>query len=63
MVFGQTVINCINNSNLKNIKVKTIGYEDIFIEHGKADELELKYGLDKQSILSKLYLHKEDKMI
>ena len=51
MVFGQTVINCINNSNLKNIKVKTIGYEDIFIEHGKVEELEKKYKLDVDSII------------
>lgn len=49
--FGQTVINCINNSDLKDIKVKTFGYNDLFVEHGKVDELEKKYKLDVESIM------------
>ena len=61
--FGDVVINCINDSNLKDVKVKTYGYKDIFIEHGTIEELEHKYGLDKESILTDLYLHKNDKMI
>lgn len=49
--FGETVINCINNSDLKDIKVKTFGYKDLFVEHGKVDELEKKYKLDGESII------------
>ena len=58
--FGETVVNCINNSSITNVKVKNFGYNDVFVEHGTADELEHKYGLDKESILSNLYLHKND---
>ena len=52
--FGETVINCINNSDLKDIKVKTFGYNDLFVEHGKVDELEKKYGLDAETIFEKI---------
>lgn len=55
MDFGETVIKTINESDLKDIKVKTFGYNDCFVEHGKIEELEEKYGLDASSIVQ--YLH------
>ena len=47
---GSCVIDAINRSNLKNIKVLTFGYPDTFIEHGKTEELEAKYKQDARSI-------------
>lgn len=50
MDFGSTVIEAINSSNLNDIKVKTFGYNDCFVEHGKIEELETKYGLDANNL-------------
>lgn len=50
MDFGTAVIEAINNSHLENIKVKTFGYNDCFVEHGKVEELEEKYGIDSNNI-------------
>lgn len=50
MDFGTAVIEAINNSKLENIKVKTFGYNDCFVEHGKVEELEKKYGVDAKII-------------
>jgi len=47
---GSAVVECINKSSLKDIKVKTFGYKDTFVEHGSVDELEKEYGLDTESI-------------
>ena len=51
---GSTVIETINNSNLKGIDIKSFGYDDIFVEHGKVEELEKEYGLDAESILKRI---------
>ncbi len=51
MDFGSTVIEAVNNSNLMNIKVKTFGYNDLFVEHGKVDELEEKYRLNAKNMI------------
>ena len=51
---ASTVIETINNSGLKDIEIKTFGYDDIFVEHGKVEELEKKYGLDAESIAKKI---------
>ena len=34
--------------------MKTYGYNDCFIEHGKAEELEEKYGLNVRGIINNL---------
>jgi len=47
---GETVIRLINESNISNIKVKTFGYNDTFVQHGKIEELEKLYKLDAKSI-------------
>lgn len=51
MDFGSAVIEVINNSNLKNVKVKTFGYGDCFVEHGSIDQLEEKYEINSDNIL------------
>lgn len=45
------VLEVINKNNLKDIDIKGFGYPDKFIEHGKVEELEKLYGLNKESIL------------
>ena len=51
---GSTVIELVNSSNLENIKVKTFGYNDCFVKHGKVEELEKEYGLDANDIVNLL---------
>ncbi|MDO5555853.1 MAG: 1-deoxy-D-xylulose-5-phosphate synthase [Clostridia bacterium] len=50
---GTAVITTINNSNLSNIKVKTFGYDDCFVKHGKIEEIENEYKLDIKYIVEK----------
>ena len=54
MDFGSKVIEVINEAGLKDIDVKTFGYNDCFVEHGKSEELEKKYKLDAESIVNKI---------
>ena len=39
-------------NNLLNIKIKNYGYPDVFVEHGKVEQLEELYGLDEKTILN-----------
>lgn len=52
---GSSILELINKNNLKNINIKTFGYDDKFIEHGKVEELEKKYGLSAEKISKILY--------
>lgn len=52
MDFGSAVIETINNSDLENIKVKTFGYDDCFVEHGQVEELEKLYNISVENIVS-----------
>lgn len=47
---GSAVIECINDSKLENIKVKTYGYNDVFVKQGSVEELEKENKLDANSI-------------
>ena len=51
---GSAVIELINRKSKENIKIKTFGYDDIFVEHGSLDELENKYNLSTEKILENL---------
>lgn len=51
---GSAVIELLNKSKLKNIKVKTFGYNDCFVEHGKTEELEERYKQDAVSIAKEI---------
>lgn len=44
----------VNNSELENIKVKTFGYDDCFVEHGSIEKLEEKYKLKKENIVKEI---------
>ena len=51
---GEEIVNLINESELENIKVKTFGYDDKFIEHGTVEELERKYKINKIDIIKSI---------
>ncbi len=48
--FGSAVLELLNDMGVENIKIKRIALPDIFIEHGPADLLRKKYGLDSENI-------------
>lgn len=54
MVFGTAVIEAINSSNIKDIKVKTFGYNDCFVKHGTVKEIEKINGLDAENIVNNI---------
>ena len=48
--FGSAVLEFMERENIGNVKVKRIGLPDKFIEHGKRDEIFLKYNLTPDAI-------------
>lgn len=56
---GSAVIEAVNKSAIENIKVKTFGYDDIFVEHGTVKEIEDKYNLSKEKISQNLFTFRE----
>lgn len=51
---GTAIKELIVDEKLENINLKCISYPDLFIKHGKVDELETIYGLDKKSIIDNI---------
>lgn len=47
---GTAVIEAINNSDIKNVKVKTFGYSDCFVKHGSVEEIEKENKLHANNI-------------
>lgn len=43
-------LECIQKHDCQNIKIRNFGYPDEFIKHGKVEEIEKIYGLDKETI-------------
>ncbi|MBQ2917409.1 MAG: 1-deoxy-D-xylulose-5-phosphate synthase [Clostridia bacterium] len=56
---GAAVVECINNSNLENVKVKTFGYDDIFVKHGSVEEIEKENKLDCETIFKTIIDNKK----
>jgi 1-deoxy-D-xylulose-5-phosphate synthase len=48
--FGSAVLEFIERENMRGVKVKRIGLPGQFIEHGRRDELFLKYNLTPEAI-------------
>lgn len=48
--FGSSVLEFVEKTPSKNVKIKRIGLPDIFIEHGRRNELFLKYNLTPAAI-------------
>ena len=56
---GSAVIELINNNDLKDIKVKTFGYDDLFVKHGSVEEIEKENKLDANSIAELIKVNKK----
>ena len=56
---GTAVIEVINNSDIKDVKVKTFGYNDCFVKHGSVEEIEHQHNIDIKTI--KDYIKSIDK--
>lgn len=54
-----SVIELINEYQIQNVKIKNYGYNDTFVQHGKVEELEKKFGLDAESIALNFEILKE----
>ena len=48
------ILDLINRSNIENVKVTPIGYDDCFITHGSVDELEKEMKTDVKSIVKNI---------
>lgn len=48
------MIELINNSDIKDVKVKKFGYNDCFIKHGSVEEIEELNGLSSKIIVENL---------
>ena len=51
---GSNVQDFIMSNNFDHVNFKNFGYPKKFIEHGTTEQLEQKYGLDKDSIAKKI---------
>ena len=56
---GSSVEEAVNKSELKNIKIKTFGYDDTFVEHGTVEQIENEYNLTTEKISKKLFTFTE----
>ncbi len=48
--FGSAVLELLSDADLRDIRVRRIGIDDIFVEHGPQNRLRKKYGLDAKGI-------------
>lgn len=56
---GSAVVEAVNKSDIQDVKIKSFGYDDTFVEHGTVKELEDKYGLSAEKISGKLFTFTE----
>ena len=49
--FGSAILECLNDNQITNIKIKRIGINDKFIEHGPQNTLRDKYGITASGIV------------
>ena len=47
---GTSVMELINECRIPGVRMKSYGYDDVFVQHGSVDELEALNGLDAKSI-------------
>lgn len=48
--FGSAVLECLNEMGISNIKIKTLGIPDRFVEHGSQSILRKQFGIDEEGI-------------
>lgn len=56
---GSAVVEAVNKSDIQDVKIKSFGYDDTFVEHGTVKELEDKNGLSAEKISGKLFTFTE----
>ena len=56
---SSAVTEAINKSDIEDVKIKSFGYDDTFVEHGTVKELENKYGLSTEKIYGNLFTFTE----
>ncbi len=61
--FGSAVLECIAGSGLPGIKVRLLGIDDVFVEHGTQKLLRRKYGLDEEGIFQTAVAMTEDRPV
>ncbi|HAS27605.1 MAG TPA: 1-deoxy-D-xylulose-5-phosphate synthase, partial [Dehalococcoidia bacterium] len=49
--FGSIVLSLLQREGLTDVRVKTIGIPDKYVEHGTPKILRVKYGLDSEGIV------------
>jgi len=49
---ASSILELINKNEVKDVEIQSFGYNDIFVEHGKVEELEEKYGLSAEKIVN-----------
>ena len=59
--FGSNIKEMILDKNISDVRIRSFGYPDKFIEHGKPEELEKKYKLDVSSIVWRILQDDKDK--
>jgi 1-deoxy-D-xylulose-5-phosphate synthase len=52
--FGNYVTNTIKQADISDVKIRTIGVPDVFVEHGGQAFLRSKYGMDAKGIVKKV---------
>jgi len=48
---GSSILQKLTEQDIKDIKIKILGYPNEYIKQGKVEQIEEKYGLDKNGIL------------
>jgi len=48
--FGSAVLECLNDLQVENVRLKRIGIADIFVEHGRQQDLRRRHGIDADGI-------------
>ena len=49
--FGSAVLECLNDKAITGFQLERLGIPDIFLEHGPANVLRSKYGIDASAIV------------
>ena len=49
--FGSAVLELLHDRNIQGVKVKCLGINDVFVEHGAQNIIRKKYGLDTEGIV------------
>ena len=60
---GTAVLELINESKIDGVRVKSYGYDDVFVQHGSVSEIEKLHGLDAKDIALSVQIMKQMNMI